>query len=175
MKQPILKRGAPVLARVAEEVTAENTPTNKLLELVRDLAHTMFHSHGVGVAAPQIGVSKRVFVYHVPDPKNLSDLFAPIAMINPVIVPVDPEDLVESVEGCLSIPGSAFFVKRYRKVRYRAASLTLQQLTEVSGEAEGFHAKILQHEMDHLDGILVCDKGTQLTPEQLKEYQERVD
>ncbi|MDI6653721.1 peptide deformylase [Gluconobacter japonicus] len=146
----IARMGHPVLHQVAEPVSDPKSP--EIRRLVSDMLETMADARGAGLAAPQVHVPLRVFVYHVPanrvsDPEQA---MLPRVLINPEIIPVGDEMMVCS-EGCLSIPGLRGDVPRYAKVRYRGLD---ENGDSVDGEAVGFHANVLQHENDHLDGVL---------------------
>lgn len=118
----------------------------RIRELVRDMFETMYSASGVGLAAPQVGVGKRVIVVDVsPVEKEI----APLALVNPVIV--GREGMVEGIEGCLSVPGVEGIVPRAESVLVRALD---PQGQPVQMRAEGLLSRVLQHEIDHLDGIL---------------------
>jgi len=126
----------------------------------------MYEAPGIGLAAPQVGVLKRVIVYDLGDDGN------PVALCNPVIVS-SGDELELDEEGCLSLPGITVEVERPTTVVCEALSL---KGTPVSIEAEGLHARLLQHEIDHLDGVLIIDRAT---PEErkdaLRRYREACD
>jgi peptide deformylase len=145
------------------EKAAEVDPANdqSLLDLVKTMARTMYDAPGVGLAAPQLGVMKRVIVYDVS-----GDEQRPVALCNPVIAESSEEREVGD-EGCLSLPGISVPVERSVRITCEATSL---QGNKVSFEAEGFHARVLQHEIDHLDGFLIIDRAT---PEERKAALER--
>ena len=124
----------------------------RLFNLERDLVETMYANEGAGLAAPQIGVMKRLVVFGVEDNSRYPDTEqVPMTiLINPEIEPLGDE-LMESWEGCLSIPGMRGLVPRHSRVRYKG----IDQLgNPIDREVEGFHAIVVQHECDHLDGIL---------------------
>jgi peptide deformylase len=137
---------AEVLRRPAEVVT---TFDENLRTLVTDMFDTMYAARGVGLAAPQVGVSSRVFVM---DPQHDDEPIGPTALINPVIVRLSGEQTFE--EGCLSIPGFAADVVRAESVRVEYRTLDGE---ETALELSGYPAVIAQHEIDHLDGILFVD------------------
>lgn len=116
--------------------------------LVADLIRTGERSAGVGVAAPQIGVRTRVYVWLGSDGRWRT-------MVDPVLIPTDPRAVVD-VEGCLSIPGAAVAVRRLRAVTVRGRDHLGRPVTV---DADGWQARIHQHEIDHLDGILIVDRG----------------
>lgn len=147
---PILKMGDPRLLRVAQPVTQFDTPS--LHQLVQDLRDTMAAANGAGLAAPQIGVDLRVVLFGFQRNERYPEA-APVPetlLVNPVIEVLDdaPE---EGWEGCLSVPGLRGVVARPRRIRYRGQDLQGRTLER---EAEGFHARVVQHECDHLDGVL---------------------
>jgi peptide deformylase len=135
-----------LLRRKAHSV---NNLTPNILKLLDNMKDTMYYYQGVGLAAPQIGVSKRVIVVDVGE--------GPIEVVNPVIV--ESEGLDEDTEGCLSVPGIAGEVPRYTVVTVTGLD---RQGQEVRQRAEGFLARVFQHEIDHLEGILFTDKAKNL-------------
>jgi peptide deformylase len=142
--------GHPVLASIAGPVTEFGT--RDLLELVRDMDDTMRALNGAGIAAPQIGVPLRVVIFEVranPRYPDAGDVPYTV-LINPRIVPIGYEQ-EDGWEGCLSVPGMRGLVPRYRRLRY--TGFDVQGLT-VDRTVDGFHARVVQHEVDHLDGIL---------------------
>lgn len=134
--------GDPVLRRRAEEITDVD---GRLVRLVDDMVETMYEAPGVGLAAPQIGVEKRLFVYDIGD--------GPQAIINPVISESDGEWVFE--EGCLSVPGLSWEI-----VRPKVVHLTGYDLdgNEVAFEADEYLGRVFQHELDHLDGVLLIER-----------------
>lgn len=147
MLRPIVMYPDPVLLTRAAPVTRV---TDTVRELVRDMFETMAAAEGVGLAAPQVGVSRRVIVVDVsPVEKDRP----PFALVNPEIVA--HRGLVEGKEGCLSIPGVEGFVPRHELVVVRGQD---ERGDPVRLEATGFLARVLQHEIDHLDGVLFIDR-----------------
>ena len=156
----IARLGHPVLRKRAEEVQDPTAP--EITALVNDMVETMVDAGGVGLAAPQVHKPIRLVVFHVPlaravDEKyqdaglNEGDGKIPLTVfINPVIENIG-EEMVEGFEGCLSVPGMTGAVKRHTHIRYSAVGLDGEA---IEGEAKGFHARVIQHECDHLDGIL---------------------
>lgn len=140
---------AEVLRKKAKPVTKVNASIRRLLD---DMAETMYAAPGVGLAAPQVGVSKRVIVV---DPQDGSTGL--LQLVNPEII--EAEGWAKGTEGCLSIPGYVGDVYRHTKVRVVALD---RNGRKVWIDAEGFLAVVLQHEIDHLDGILYTDKCTDL-------------
>jgi peptide deformylase len=148
----ILKMGDPLLYRKAEPVPASVFGTAALEELVRDMFDTMAAYRGAGLAAPQIGVSWRVVIFGVEtNPRYPQAEPVPTTvLINPVLEPLG-EEREEGWEGCLSVPGLRGRVSRYRRLRYAGFDA---QGRPIDRTVSGFHARVVQHEVDHLDGIL---------------------
>jgi peptide deformylase len=135
---------------VAAPVAEFGTP--RLEALLADMWDTMRHLDGAGLAAPQIGVGLRVVIFSVDRNPRYPDAEAVPAtvLINPVLTPIG-EELEEDWEGCLSVPGMRGLVPRYRSLRYVGRDA---HGTPIDRSVEGFHARVVQHEIDHLDGIL---------------------
>ncbi|HVN75581.1 MAG TPA: peptide deformylase [Thermoanaerobaculaceae bacterium] len=151
----IVRLGNPVLREPAQEVPPDRFGTRFLRDLGRDLVRTMFEDNGVGLAAPQIGVGVRVFAYFLPGEGDRDEV-PPRVLVNPRVTPVgEPTEL--GWEGCLSIPGLRGMVPRYPGVRVRAFDTDGK---EIAFQAEGFHARVIQHESDHLDGVVFLDRMT---------------
>jgi peptide deformylase len=131
-----------------------------ILQLIQDMGETMFHEPGVGLAAPQVGVNKRILVYNVqaadPEDDGSDEKFA--ALINPEIIEASGSFVSEN-EGCLSVEDFRADVKRYEKVTVRALDVDGNTL---EFDTRGLMAVILQHEIDHLDGILFIDRISSL-------------
>jgi peptide deformylase len=146
----VLRMGDPRLLQVARPVARFGTP--ELEALIADLRDTMAHLSGAGLAAPQIGVGLRVVIFGVqanpryPHVEEVPDT----VLINPVLEPL-AADQEEDWEGCLSVPGMRGMVPRYRHLRYSGCDAQGRKLERV---VEGFHARVVQHECDHLDGVL---------------------
>lgn len=154
----IARVGHPVLLRSAEPVADPGAPV--IRQLVADMMETMEDASGVGLAAPQVHVPLRLFVFRVPATRATDGVsVANSVLINPVIEPLGEERML-GWEGCLSIPGLRAGVPRWTRVSY--AGLDCDG-NAVSGEAAGFHAAIIQHENDHLDGILYPARVTDWT------------
>ncbi len=146
----ILRMGDPRLLRVSEPVTEFNTPG--LDELIRNMFDTMAAADGAGLAAPQIGVLKRVVIFGLEKNPRYPDAEAvpTTILINPLIQPLGRKT-EDDWEGCLSVPGMRGLVPRFTHVRYAGFS---PQGERFEREVSGFHARVVQHEVDHLDGIL---------------------
>lgn len=139
---------SPVLRKKASKIK-EITPEIK--EFVKDMFDTMYETEGIGLAAPQVGVSKRVIVIDI---EELDSLNPPIALINPKIIEKsDEEEIAE--EGCLSAPEDAGPVRRARRVTVEAMTVDGEEITI---EGVGLMARVLQHEIDHLEGTLFIDR-----------------
>jgi len=143
----IVLMGDPVLRQPAEDVTSFD---DDLRALVRDMFETMYHADGIGLAAPQVGVSRRVLVV---DLRRDDEPEARLAMVNPVIT-WESDELDKEAEGCLSIPGLEDTVIRPWAVRVEGFD---PQGNPVAVEADELFARALQHEIDHLDGVLFVD------------------
>ena len=154
----IARMGHPVLAGIAQRVEDPKAPAVR--GLIADMVETMLDAPGVGLSAPQVHVPARIVVFDVPesrDPKNGS---VPLTvLINPELEPLS-EEMEESVEGCLSLPGMAGRVWRYTKIRYSGLNPAGDTIER---NAEGYHARVVQHECDHLNGILYPMRMTDLT------------
>lgn len=146
----ILKMGDPRLLRVARPVEAFGTP--ELKRLIDDMFETMAAANGAGLAAPQIGVDLRLVIFGFDRSERYPDA-PPVprtVLINPVITALD-ESTEEGWEGCLSVPGLRGVVPRLSRIRYQGVD---PEGRAIDREAEGFHARVVQHECDHLDGVL---------------------
>lgn len=157
--RPILRMGDPILRRVAAPVT--EFATEALSELVRDMLDTMRAANGAGLAAIQIGVLQRVVVFELERNPRYPDA-APVpltVLVNPELVFLDDEREL-GWEGCLSVPGLRGLVPRYRRLRYRGFDELGQPIDRT---VEDFHARVVQHECDHLDGILYPQRIEDLT------------
>ncbi len=146
----VLRMGHPVLRQVAAPVARLGTP--ELARLVQDMKDTMAHEDGAGLAAPQIGESVRVVIFGVSaNPRYPDAEEVPFTvLVNPVIEFLT-EETEDGWEGCLSVPGLRGVVPRRTRLRYRGFDEAGRPIDRV---AEGFHARVVQHECDHLDGIL---------------------
>ena len=145
----VLKMGHPVLRQVAVPVDRFDSD---LLALVSDMDETMRSLSGAGIAAPQIGVSLRVVIFELRENPRYPHV-SPVpytVLVNPTLTPLG-EEQDEGWEGCLSVPGMRGLVPRFRSLRYQGFDL---QGAPIDRTVEGFHARVVQHEVDHLDGIL---------------------
>jgi peptide deformylase len=162
----IARMGHPVLAQVAHPVPDPSAPEIRLL--VNDMVETMMDANGAGLAAPQVHVPLRVVIFQAPgersepDPtgEERFDHTAPLTcLINPEIMVMDPA-LEGGWEGCLSVPGLRGYVERPGHIRYRGFGLDGQVIERA---ARGFHARVVQHECDHLDGKLYPSRMSDLS------------
>ena len=144
--------GDPVLRQKAHKVTRFDT----LSELVQDMVETMHAGNGVGLAAPQVGVSERVIVVHVPEDEEEPGSGQLYALINPEVSRASDE-VIEGLEGCLSVPGYVGEVARHASVTVKGQDLKGKKVRVKAG---GFLARAFQHEIDHLDGVLFIEKLT---------------
>ena len=150
MIREVLRMGDPRLWQKSLPVTRFNT--KELSELLQDMRDTMAHLNGAGLAAPQIGVLLRVVIFGVtanpryPDVEEVPDT----VLINPELKPLSDE-VEEGWEGCLSVPGMRGWVPRWHKLHYKGRD---EKGMPFERTVEGFHARVVQHECDHLDGVL---------------------
>jgi peptide deformylase len=148
--RPVLRMGDPRLLEPSRPVERFDTP--ELHALIADMEDTMKALNGAGLAAPQIGVGLQVAIFGVEHNPRYPDA-EPVpytVLINPVLEPLDAE-MEEGWEGCLSVPGMRGLVPRHRRLRYRGYD---QYRRAIDRSVEGFHARVVQHECDHLAGIL---------------------
>ena len=146
----VLKMGHPLLREVAAPVTQFGT--DALQGLIVDMDDTMRSLSGAGIAAPQIGVGLRVVIFEVTSNPRYPHV-QPVpytVLVNPVLTPIG-DAMDDGWEGCLSVPGLRGLVPRFRRLRYQGMDVPGDPIHR---EVEGFHARVVQHEVDHLDGIL---------------------
>lgn len=148
--KPVLRMGDPVLLQVAAPVEQFDTP--ELHALIQDMQDTMQYMNGAGIAAPQIGVSSRVVIFGVgANPRYPDAEEVPYTvLINPQLTPL-ADEMEDGWEGCLSVPGMRGVVPRYTQLHYSGFD---QYGNAIDRTVTGFHARVVQHECDHLDGIL---------------------
>ncbi|ARO87246.1 peptide deformylase [Nitrosospira lacus] len=148
--KPVLRMGDPRLLEVARKVKKFGTP--ELNDLIQDMHDTMEALNGAGLAAPQIGISLQVVIFGVrrnpryPDAEEVPYT----VLINPEVAPLTQE-MEQDWEGCLSVPGMRGMVPRFARVRYQGMD---QYGGSIKRDVDGFHARVVQHECDHLEGIL---------------------
>lgn len=150
MVRPILRYGAPILHDVAAPVSADAVTAPATRTLIADLLDTLRDAHGVGIAAPQVGVPQRVCVVDVSGGRRPEDV---VVLVNPAFEARDGLQL--ELEGCLSLPGIEATVARPARVRVRHLDRDGRERTLVG---DGLLARALQHEIDHLDGVLILDR-----------------
>jgi peptide deformylase len=155
----ILKMGDPRLLRVAPPVREFGTP--ELQTLIADMFETMAAANGAGLAAPQIGVDLQLVIFGYTHNVRYPEAppAPPTVLINPVITPLDGQ-VVDGWEGCLSVPGLRGVVPRHARIRYSGFD---PEGRPIEREADGFHARVVQHECDHLIGRLYPTRMTDLT------------
>jgi peptide deformylase len=149
----VIRLGHPALRSVAEPVPEEWFTNGKLRSLGEDLIHTMLSERGVGLAAPQVAEPVRLFSYWVPAQGGEAEI-APTVLVNPEVKAVGDERR-EGWEGCLSIPDLRGLVPRHHRIKVKARSLDGRPM---SITVDGFHARVIQHEYDHLDGVVFLDR-----------------
>ena len=146
----ILKMGHPILLEVAKPVEKFNT--SELDSIIEDMIDTMKENDGAGLAAPQIGLGMQLVIFGFDSNERYpeADQVPFTVLINPVITPIGNEE-EDGWEGCLSVPGLMGVVPRFKKIRYQGKD---QHGNEIDREVDGFHARVVQHECDHLIGKL---------------------
>jgi peptide deformylase len=150
MIREVLRMGDPRLWQVSRPIEAFDT--TELADLLTDMRDTMAHLNGAGLAAPQIGVPLRVVIFGVksnPRYPGIDDV-PDTVLINPVLAPL-ADEIEEGWEGCLSVPGMRGWVPRFQKLKYSGFD---EHGHRFERAVEGFHARVVQHEVDHLDGVL---------------------
>jgi len=154
--RPVLRLGDPRLLEVASEVSDFNSP--ELDMLIEDMFDTMAAEDGAGLAAPQIGIGVRVVIFGFDNNPRYPDSAAVprTILINPQISALS-EEMEDGWEGCLSVPGMRGVVSRFKHIRYRGFDAAGEA---IDVEASGFHARVVQHECDHLDGIIYTQRLT---------------
>ncbi|HEU5478434.1 MAG TPA: peptide deformylase [Candidatus Tumulicola sp.] len=158
----IVLDGHPALRKVAKKVDPKEIGAPLFQQLIDDMFETMYAAPGVGLAAPQVNVSKRLFVIDVHD-----DEHPPAVVINPKIESAEEE--VELTEGCLSVPGMVGEITRFKRI---AVSGLDRDGNKIRLEGEGLFAQCLQHEIDHLNGELYLDKARNVRPAVTEEEEE---
>ena len=147
----IAKLGHPVLLKKTNEIS--NLNDIDLKKIIYDMSETMIDANGIGLAAPQVHLSHRLFIYRNPEIEEEEKIKVSV-LINPKIENISNET-EDDWEGCLSIPGMSGLVRRSKKIKYSAIDLKGEK---VSGEVDGLHARVIQHEFDHLNGILYTSR-----------------
>ena len=149
----IAKLGHPVLLKKGTEI--KQFSTDSLKRIVYDMSETMIDYNGIGLAAPQVHLSRRIIIFRNPDIEDKEKIQI-TPLINPVFKPLNDEK-DDDWEGCLSIPGMQGLVSRYKKINYYGYDI---EGNKIETQAEGLHARVIQHEIDHLDGILYTSRLT---------------
>ena len=157
----ILKMGDPRLLRVAPPLPPQQFNTPELQALIADMFETMAAANGAGLAAPQIGVDLQLVIFGYSKNVRYPDAppVPPTVLINPLVAALDDEQ-VDGWEGCLSVPGLRGKVARWQRIRYSGFDAQGQAIER---QADGFHARVVQHECDHLIGRLYPTRMTDLT------------
>ena len=141
----------PLLKTVSAPVDECEFNTHSLQETVANMIATMYEAKGIGLAAPQVRIMKRIIVFYLPPTRDEAGVGVPITvLINPEMEVVDDTSVVD-FEGCLSVPGVRGKVSRHKTIKYRGYS---EKGALVERQADGWHARLFQHEFDHLNGIL---------------------
>ncbi len=147
----IAKLGHPVLLKKSSKI--DEFSADSLKKIIYDMSETMIDYNGIGLAAPQVHLSKRIIIFRNPDIQEKENIEI-TPLINPVFEP-DGEEKEDDWEGCLSIPQMQGLVRRYRKIKYFGFDL---DGNKIQNKAEGLHARVVQHEIDHLNGVLYTDR-----------------
>lgn len=147
----IAKLGHPVLVKKTNEIN--NLSDINLKKIVFDMSETMLDAGGIGLAAPQVHLTHRMFICRNPDIED-GDQINISVLINPIIKKLSDET-EDNWEGCLSIPGMSGLVRRFKRIKYSAMDL---KGNRVIGEVKGIHARVIQHEFDHLNGVLYTSR-----------------
>ncbi|MDA2936340.1 peptide deformylase [Patescibacteria group bacterium AH-259-L05] len=142
----IKKYGDPILRKKCKEI--KDVDSEEIKKLAEDMKTTMYHAHGVGIAATQVGTNKQIFITDIGK--------GPLTVLNPKIIKKSKE-LVRDIEGCLSIPDFTFSIGRARSIEIQG--YLLERGERVSIKAEGLLARVFQHEIDHLNGKLIIDRA----------------
>jgi peptide deformylase len=152
----IITDGHPTLRKVAKRVDPAEIADPIFQQLIDDMFETMYAAPGIGLAAPQVNISKRLFTVDLQDD---DDTHGPLVVINPKFSATEGE--IEATEGCLSVPGMVGEITRFEKLVCTGLDRHGKKITL---PAEGWFARCLQHEMDHLDGILYIDRAQNVRP-----------
>ena len=147
----IAKLGHPVLIKKTNDII--NLDEINLKKIVFDMSESMLDANGIGLAAPQVHLSYRMFIYRNPDIEDDEKVNISV-LINPKIEKLSDE-MEDDWEGCLSLPGMSGLVRRYKKIKYSGLDLNGKN---ISDEVEGLHARVIQHEFDHLNGVLYTSR-----------------
>ena len=152
----IARLGHPILQK--KTLIVKKIPSSSIKQLINDMTETMLDAKGVGLAAPQVHINKQVIIFRIPEEEEekqrKNNTIEITALINPKISKIS-EETDTQWEGCLSIPGMTGLVKRYAKINYEGFDMNGNLIKK---KAEGLHARIVQHEFDHLNGILYINR-----------------
>ena len=147
----ISRLGHPILLQKTKIV--QDITSNRVKQIIHDMTETMLEAKGIGLAAPQIYINKQIIIFRIPEEEKEQEIKI-TALINPKLTKISNETNNEW-EGCLSIPGMLGLVKRYSKIKYEGYDM---QGNIIKREAHGLHARVVQHEFDHLMGILYISR-----------------
>ena len=147
----IAKLGHPILLKKGAEINEFSS--DSLKRIIYDMSETMIDYNGIGLAAPQVHLSKRIIIFRNPDIEEKEKIQI-TPLINPIYKPLS-EEKEDDWEGCLSIPGMQGLVRRYKKISYCGYDL---DGNKIENEVEGLHARVIQHEVDHLEGVLYIQR-----------------
>ena len=147
----IAKLGHPVLLKKTKEITEFSS--DSLKKIIYDMSETMIDYKGIGLAAPQVHLSKKIIIFRNPDIEEKSKIHI-TPLINPIFEPLS-EEKEDDWEGRLSIPGMQGLVRRYKKISYSGYDIDGNKITN---NVEGLHARVIQHEVDHLNGVLYTER-----------------
>jgi peptide deformylase len=170
----IVTDGHPTLSKVACEVLPSEVSSDEIQQLLADMIETMKCAPGIGLAAPQIDVSKRIMVFYLPRARDPDGKGVKLTcLINPKVTALD-EEKESDFEGCLSVPGMRGKVARLKSIRYSGLNESGELIDR---EANGWHARVVQHEFDHLNGILYPEIMTEgdplLTLDEMQQQQQQ--
>ena len=163
----IITEGHPILRKVAKKVDPSEIADPMFQQLLDDMFETMYNAPGIGLAAPQIAISKRIFTVDLQDD---DDAHGPLVVINPKFTVTEGE--VESIEGCLSVPGMVGDLIRWEHIVCTGLD---RNGKKISLDGTGLFSRCLQHEMDHLNGVLYIDKAKNIRTAQTDEEVEEVE
>ena len=147
----ISRLGHPILLQKTTPV--KDITSQKIKKIITDMSETMLDANGIGLAAPQVHINKQIIVFRDPNEQEESEVKL-IALINPKLIKIST-DTDNQWEGCLSIPGMLGLVKRYTKIKYQGYDMMGNVIEK---EVDGLHARVVQHEFDHLRGILYTSR-----------------
>ena len=147
----IAKLGHPVLLKKTKKIIEFSS--DSLKKIIYDMSETMIDYKGIGLAAPQVHLSKKIIIFRNPDIEEKSKIHI-TPLINPIFEPLS-EEKEDDWEGCLSIPGMQGLVRRYKKISYSGYDIDGNKITN---NVEGLHARVIQHEVDHLNGVLYTER-----------------